>query len=253
MPVTRMALRLQLTTAPPGTGEVLSGAGAPPGPHGDCVTCPSAGASCKAEPEREPLGDCVGCETAGASCTAEPEQDPPGYCVTRETAGAYSAVGDARSPGSTLELRAGAADCCSTAPARGCCTAVSEEESSCTVPARGSDDVAGRLTCDESQDSHGAGHGGREQRRGGEEGGSGMLDAQAGVHDSGVVPRGPPEGSGRAELLGEGKEEAVAREMERLHVHDVYDTIAPHFSATRFAVWPKARALPHHHVMVAFL
>eukprot|EP00884_Botryococcus_braunii_P003339 jgi/Botrbrau1/13005/Bobra.0389s0004.1 len=30
--------------------------------------------------------------------------------------------------------------------------------------------------------------------------------------------------------------------MEELHVHNVYDTIAPHFSATRFAVWPKVRA-----------
>ena len=29
--------------------------------------------------------------------------------------------------------------------------------------------------------------------------------------------------------------------MEHLYVHRTYDAIAPHFSATRFAIWPKVR------------
>jgi hypothetical protein len=33
--------------------------------------------------------------------------------------------------------------------------------------------------------------------------------------------------------------EAAARKLEALHVHQVYDAIATHFSSTRFAVWPK--------------
>jgi predicted HD phosphohydrolase len=33
--------------------------------------------------------------------------------------------------------------------------------------------------------------------------------------------------------------ELAARRLEALHVHSVYDAIAPHFSATRFAIWPK--------------
>jgi hypothetical protein len=37
--------------------------------------------------------------------------------------------------------------------------------------------------------------------------------------------------------------EAALRQLEQTHVHEVYDVIAPHFSATRFAVWPKVRAL----------
>jgi hypothetical protein len=37
--------------------------------------------------------------------------------------------------------------------------------------------------------------------------------------------------------------EAALRQLEQTHVHEVYDVIAPHFSATRFAIWPKVRAL----------
>jgi hypothetical protein len=33
--------------------------------------------------------------------------------------------------------------------------------------------------------------------------------------------------------------EAAAEQMEAAFVHQVYDAIAPHFSATRFAIWPK--------------
>jgi len=36
--------------------------------------------------------------------------------------------------------------------------------------------------------------------------------------------------------------EAAAKAMEGVHVHAVYDSIAGHFSSTRFAVWPKVRA-----------
>jgi alkylated DNA repair protein alkB family protein 8 len=36
--------------------------------------------------------------------------------------------------------------------------------------------------------------------------------------------------------------DAAAAAMEALHVHQVYDAIAVHFSATRFAVWPKVGA-----------
>ena len=36
-------------------------------------------------------------------------------------------------------------------------------------------------------------------------------------------------------------ESSTPAQMEVLHVHDVYDAIAPHFSATRFSIWPKVR------------
>lgn len=35
--------------------------------------------------------------------------------------------------------------------------------------------------------------------------------------------------------------EAEALRLEAAHVHSVYEAIAAHFSATRFAIWPKAR------------
>ena len=40
-----------------------------------------------------------------------------------------------------------------------------------------------------------------------------------------------PEAQGRA---GQGCEQ-----LEAQYVHQVYDAISPHFSATRFAIWPK--------------
>ena len=33
-----------------------------------------------------------------------------------------------------------------------------------------------------------------------------------------------------------------APEIERRHVHEVYDAIAPHFSATRYKAWPRVQA-----------
>ena len=36
--------------------------------------------------------------------------------------------------------------------------------------------------------------------------------------------------------------------LEDAHVHQVYDAIAPHFSSTRFAIWPKCAAYPVHAV-----
>lgn len=39
-----------------------------------------------------------------------------------------------------------------------------------------------------------------------------------------------------------GREEDSAQEqLEARYVHSVYNIIATHFSATRFAIWPKAR------------
>lgn len=38
---------------------------------------------------------------------------------------------------------------------------------------------------------------------------------------------------------GHGAEQAKLQRLEQEFVHDVYNAIAPHFSATRFAVWPK--------------
>ncbi|GIL80789.1 hypothetical protein Vretifemale_9845, partial [Volvox reticuliferus] len=45
-----------------------------------------------------------------------------------------------------------------------------------------------------------------------------------------------------AEDKEEEEEEARLAALEAEHVHKVYDAIAPHFSATRFAIWPKVRA-----------
>ena len=41
------------------------------------------------------------------------------------------------------------------------------------------------------------------------------------------------------QLLGHGAEQAKLQRLEQEFVHDVYNAIAMHFSATRFAVWPK--------------
>ena len=41
------------------------------------------------------------------------------------------------------------------------------------------------------------------------------------------------------QLFGHGAEQAKLQRLEQEFVHDVYNAIAPHFSATRFAVWPK--------------
>ena len=38
---------------------------------------------------------------------------------------------------------------------------------------------------------------------------------------------------------------AAAEDLENRHVHAVYDVIASHFSATRYAVWPKVGAFLH--------
>eukprot|EP00873_Tetraselmis_striata_P002280 jgi/Tetstr1/422544/TSEL_013352.t1 len=37
--------------------------------------------------------------------------------------------------------------------------------------------------------------------------------------------------------------DANLEQLEQLHVHQVYNSIAPHFSSTRVAIWPKARCL----------
>lgn len=38
--------------------------------------------------------------------------------------------------------------------------------------------------------------------------------------------------------------EADLQRLEQEFVHDVYNAIAPHFSATRFAIWPKVMITP---------
>ena len=59
---------------------------------------------------------------------------------------------------------------------------------------------------------------------------------------------GPAGAGGRCQGNGLGVEpwvgercEAEALRLEAAHVHSVYESIAAHFSATRFAIWPKAR------------
>jgi hypothetical protein len=57
-------------------------------------------------------------------------------------------------------------------------------------------------------------------------------------------------GSGDGQPGSEDAEQAATREvdcaqeqLEARYVHSVYDIIATHFSATRFAIWPKARPM----------
>lgn len=38
---------------------------------------------------------------------------------------------------------------------------------------------------------------------------------------------------------GRNADEAGLQQLEQEFVHDVYNAIAPHFSATRFAIWPR--------------
>ena len=42
-------------------------------------------------------------------------------------------------------------------------------------------------------------------------------------------------------------------EIERKHVHDVYDAIAPHFSATRYKSWPRVKAFLDVHILKSIL
>jgi len=46
-------------------------------------------------------------------------------------------------------------------------------------------------------------------------------------------------GEAERDHLGGGHTGEVDAGMESRHVHAVYEVIASHFSATRFAVWPK--------------
>ena len=51
-------------------------------------------------------------------------------------------------------------------------------------------------------------------------------------------------GEAREQTDRSGSHTATQADLQRLEqefVHDVYNAIAPHFSATRFAVWPKVR------------
>lgn len=56
----------------------------------------------------------------------------------------------------------------------------------------------------------------------------------------GLEPAQP--GSGRCEAVDEN--DAELERMEARYVHSVYDIIATHFSATRFAIWPKVPTFP---------
>ncbi|KAL0051627.1 hypothetical protein WJX82_010933 [Trebouxia sp. C0006] len=57
----------------------------------------------------------------------------------------------------------------------------------------------------------------------------------SGMRDEGDAAHGRPN-SGQHTSTG-----ADLRRMEQEFVHDVYNAIAPHFSSTRFAIWPKVR------------
>lgn len=79
----------------------------------------------------------------------------------------------------------------------------------------------------------------------------GRLVSRAGLASRGGVAcgSGPPDCDAAADLAGEGRAppgesrvaagdeaaEALGADLERAHVHDVYDAIAPHFSSTRFS------------------
>ncbi|GLI71013.1 hypothetical protein VaNZ11_016129, partial [Volvox africanus] len=52
---------------------------------------------------------------------------------------------------------------------------------------------------------------------------------------------GKDKGSKERREAEEAEEEARLSALEAEYVHKVYDAIAPHFSATRFAIWPKVR------------
>lgn len=61
----------------------------------------------------------------------------------------------------------------------------------------------------------------------------GPAATSAGSTDEGDAAHGRPS-SGQPT-----SKEADLRRMEQEFVHDVYNAIAPHFSSTRFAIWPK--------------
>ena len=76
-----------------------------------------------------------------------------------------------------------------------------------------------------------------------ESGGGGRLssspETQAGSKAAAAATNGTSaQGFGPEEASGV-ESEAAAEQMESTYVHQVYDAIAPHFSATRFAIWPK--------------
>jgi len=55
----------------------------------------------------------------------------------------------------------------------------------------------------------------------------------SGIRDEGDAAHGRPSSDQPT------SKEADLRRMEQEFVHDVYNAIAPHFSSTRFAIWPK--------------
>ena len=68
------------------------------------------------------------------------------------------------------------------------------------------------------------------------------LENASGVRGGSGLRVDPWEGSGLGvdPWVGE-RCEAEALRLEAAHVHSVYESIAAHFSATRYAIWPKAR------------
>ncbi|GLC44949.1 hypothetical protein PLESTM_001668100 [Pleodorina starrii] len=104
-------------------------------------------------------------------------------------------------------------------------------------PAGGIDSAGGggegeaRQGTDRDGASPGSGFGGS----GGGGGGGGGGDREAGGAHNGRR-------QGEATAAEEEDEEARLAALEAEYVHKVYDAIAPHFSATRFAIWPKVRS-----------
>lgn len=78
--------------------------------------------------------------------------------------------------------------------------------------------------------------GGRQAETGDAVRGLGPCDAVGGQHQ--VEAR----QTGSQQRGTEHETEAELQRLEQEFVHDVYNAIAPHFSATRFAIWPKVLA-----------
>lgn len=66
--------------------------------------------------------------------------------------------------------------------------------------------------------------------------------AEAGATSLGLQPCDDLVGKPQLAARQNGSQDATEADLQRLEqefVHDVYNAIAPHFSATRFAIWPK--------------
>lgn len=75
------------------------------------------------------------------------------------------------------------------------------------------------------------------------EGDSGKVGSRAATGEVGGDSGKAAQVSGRVGG-GQGAGQADVKRLEQEYVHDVYNAIAPHFSSTRFAIWPKVTPWP---------